>query len=104
MEKMPGIELEKLWEDIIGRQKYEIVKQLVGIEKLFTATRFTSFGSLYYAEDVPKVSGYEILCVNKYGTEIQCSEFAVGLTNNRMFFDEGRGTVHVDRGPCMKIF
>ncbi|KAL9101968.1 MAG: hypothetical protein Q9163_002826 [Psora crenata] len=99
MEKVPGIELEKLWEDITGRQKYEIVKQLVGIEKSFATTRFTSFGSLYYTEDVPKVSNNEILYVNKDRTEIQCSRFAIGPTNNRMFFDEGRGTVHMDRGP-----
>ncbi len=93
MEKVPGIELENIWEDITGRQKYEIVKQLVGIEKSFTATRFTSFGS-----------GDETLCVNEDGTEIQCSRFAIGPTNNRMFFDEGRGTVQMDRGPCMKTF
>ena len=104
MEKVRGIELEKLWEDITGRQKYEIVKQLVGIEKSFAATRFTSFGSLYYAEDIAKVSDNEILCVNEDGTEMQCSQFAIGPTNNRMFFDEGRGTVHMDRGPCMKTF
>ena len=102
MEKASGIELEKLWEDITGRQKYDIVKQLVGIEKLFAATRFTSFGSLYYAEDAPMVSDSEILCVIEDGTEMQCSQFAIGSTNNRMFFDEGRGTVHVDRGPCME--
>lgn len=83
--------------------KYEIVKQLVGIEKSFTATRFTSFGSLYYADDVPKASGNEILCVNEDGTEMQCSPFAIGPTNNRMFFDDGRGTVPVDRGLCMKL-
>ncbi|KAL9124557.1 MAG: hypothetical protein Q9217_006122 [Psora testacea] len=102
MEKVPGIELEKLWGDITGRQKYEIVKQLIGIEKSFATTRFTSFGSLYYAEDVPKVSNNKILCVSKDGTEMQCSRFAIGPTNNRMFFDEGRGTVHMDRGPLAK--
>ncbi len=55
-------------------------------------------------EDVAKVFDNEMLCVNEDGTEIQCSQFAIGPTNNRLFFDEGRGTVHVDRGPCMKIF
>lgn len=100
MEKMPGIELEKVWEDMTGRQKYEIVKQLVGFERSFTATRFTSFGSLYYAQDAPELTGNDLLCVNEDGTETKCSEFAIGPTNNRMFFDEGRGTVDVDRGPC----
>lgn len=100
---MPGLELENLWEDITGRQKYEIVKQLIGFEKSFAATRFTSYGSLYYAKDVPKVSGNEVLYVNEDGTEFQCSAFAIGPTNNRMSFDEGRGTVPVDQGPCTKL-
>lgn len=41
MEKVPGIELDYLWEDITGRQNYEIVKQLLGFEKSFASTRFT---------------------------------------------------------------
>ena len=103
MEKAPGIELERLWEDMTGRQKYEIVKQLVGFERSFASTRFGSFGSLYYAKDVPRVEN-ETLCVNEDGTDMQYSQFAIGPTTNRMLFDEGRGTVHVDRGPCMKLF
>lgn len=104
MEKVPGIELESVWEDITGRQKYEIVRQLVGFEKSFAATRFTAFGSLYYAVDVPKVSGDETLCVTEHGTEIKCSQFAIGPSNNRKFFDDGRGTVSVNRGPCRNYF
>lgn len=104
MEKAPGVELEKVWEDITGRQKYEIVKQLVGTESSFASTRFKLFGSLYYAQDVPKVAGNETSCVNEDGTEMHCSQFTIGPTNNRMFFDEGRGGVHVDRGPCMVVF
>ena len=101
MEKMPGIELEKLWEDITGREKYEIVKQVVGFEKKFASTRFRSYGSLYYAQDVSKIAGNEILCANEGGLEMQSSQFAIGPTNNRMFFDEGRGAINMDRGPCM---
>lgn len=100
MEKMPGIELEKVWEHITGRQKYEIVKQVVDFEKSFASTTFQLFGSLYYAQDVPKVASNEMLCVNEDGTEMQCSKFAIGPSNNRMFFDEGRGAIDVDRGPC----
>ena len=101
MEKMPGVELEKLWEDITGREKYEIVKQVVGFEKIFASTRFGSYGSLYYAQDVSNVAANEILFTNEDGLEMQSSQFAIGPTNNRMFFDEGRGTIHIDRGPCM---
>ena len=101
MEKMPGIELEKLGKDITGREKYEIMKQVVGFETKFASTRFGSYGSLYYAQDVFNVAGNEILCTNEDGLEMQSSQFAIGPTNNRMFFDEGRGAIHMDRGPCM---
>ncbi len=100
MEKVPGVELEKLWGDLTGRQKYEIVKQLVGFEKPFASTSFGMYGSLYCAQDIPNVVSDEVLCVNVDGTETRCSQFAVGPTNNRMYFDEGRGNVGVDRGPC----
>lgn len=101
MEKVPGIELEKIWDDMEYPQKYEIVKQLVGFEKSFASTRFRLFGSLYFAQDVPNVAENETLCVNGEGVEMQCSQFAIGPTNNRMFFDDGRERVSMDRGPCM---
>ena len=100
MEKIPGVELEKLWDDMTGRQKYEIVEQLVGFEKSFASTAFRLFGSLYYVQDIPNVADDEVLYVNEDGTETQCSQFAIGPTTNRMFFDEGRRNVDVDRGPC----
>ena len=100
MENVPGIELSGLWEDLTGRQKYEIVEQIVGYEKSFASTRFTMFGSLYYALDLPNIAGNEVLCVNEDGMDMRCSQFAVGPTNYRMFFDDGRGTLDVDRGPC----
>ena len=100
MEKIPGTELDNLWENMTGREKYEIVKQLVGFEKSFASTRFRLFGSLYYAQDIPNVADDEILYVNEDGTEMQCSQFSIGPTNNRMFSDEGRGMVDMDRGPC----
>ena len=73
MEKTPSVKLEIVWEDITGRQKYETVKQLVGFENSFASTRLKLFGSLHYAQDVPKVAGSETLCVNENGTEVQCS-------------------------------
>lgn len=100
MEKMPGIELEKVWDDLPGRQKYEIVKQLVGIERKLATTMFTSFGSLYYTQDVPGADSYGRLCVTDDGSSMQCSRFAVGPSTSRMFFDDGRANVDVDRGPC----
>lgn len=104
MEKMSGVELESLWEDMMDLQKYEIVKQLVGFEKSFASTKFTSFGSLYYAKDVPADSDNRNLCVSEDETEIKCWQFAIGPTTNREFFDDGRGSVNIERGPCESNF
>ncbi|KAL8916712.1 MAG: hypothetical protein Q9208_008359 [Pyrenodesmia sp. 3 TL-2023] len=103
MEKMPGIELEKVWDDMPGRQKYEVVKQLVDMEQKFATTFFMSFGSLYYTQDLPRVDSDGRLCVTEDGSTMQCSQFAVGPSTSRMFFDHGRANVDVDRGPWHSI-
>ncbi|KAL9009813.1 MAG: hypothetical protein Q9173_005188 [Seirophora scorigena] len=96
MEKLPRIELESLWHDLPGRQRYEIVKQLAGIEKRIASAKFTSYGSLYYVRHFPKVDSNQKVCDVEDGVALQCSRFAVGPTT---FFGDGRGSVDVDRGP-----
>lgn len=100
MEKAPGVELGKLWEDLTGRQRYEVVKQIVGYEKAFASTRFTMFGSLYYATDLPNTTANDILCMKEDGTDMFCSRFAIGPSNSRVFFDDGKASLDMDRGPC----
>jgi hypothetical protein len=95
-----GVELGRLWEGMTGRQKYDVVKQIVGYEKSFASTPFTKFGTLYYALDLPNTAADEMLCVNGDGADMKCPQLTVGPTNNRMFFDDGRETLDVDRGPC----
>ncbi|KAI9672324.1 MAG: hypothetical protein M1817_003346 [Caeruleum heppii] len=103
MEKIPGVELENVWEELTGRQRFEVVQQVVGFEASFASTRFSSFGSLYYAHDISKASQREDLYVNEEGTEVPHSRFAVGPTTSRMFFDDGRAAVDVDRGPWRNL-
>ncbi|KAL8970844.1 MAG: hypothetical protein Q9197_003595 [Variospora fuerteventurae] len=103
MEKLRGVELETLWDDMPGRQKYEIVKQLVGIEQKFASTRFMSFGSLYYTQDVHEASHREKLCVTGEGLTIESSQFAIGPSSSRMFFDDGRAMADVDMGPWRSV-
>ncbi len=103
MEKAPGVGLDQRWEALTGRQKWEVVKQLVGFESAFASTRFARFGSLYYADDVAHASGNDVLFAQEDGTEVRSSQFAIGPTNHRMFFDDGRADADLDRGPCTAV-
>jgi hypothetical protein len=89
MEKCRGIELGHLWDDLTGKQKIDIVRQLAKISAQLSKARFPYYGSLYYSKDVPDVRGTEIDDI-----------FSVGPTTSRTWFDDRRGEVDIFRGPC----
>jgi len=89
MEKCPGIELSRLWDDMSGKQKIDIVKQLATFSAQLSKAHFPYYGSLYYARDIPSIKGTEI-----------DDTFSVGPTTSRTWFDDKRGEVDVCRGPC----
>jgi hypothetical protein len=101
LEKVQGKELSHVWDDLSGRQKYEIVKQIVDFESRFAFFILTKFGSLYYCDNLPELSSpVRPLYRDQHGVNHECSRFVVGPTNSRMFFDDGRGEVEINRGPC----
>ena len=89
MEKCPGIELGRLWDDMSGRQKNDVVRQVASYSARLSKARFPCYGSLYHAKDIPDIRGTEV---------DDC--FAVGPTTSRTWFDDKRAEVNVDRGPC----
>jgi hypothetical protein len=104
MEKMAGVELERVWEDLTGPEKFDIIEQVVGFQASFASTRFPAYGSLYFAEDLPEQSSRAPLSVEMAGTAVPHSRFAIGPSVSRAFFDDGRAAVDLDRGPCMVTF
>ena len=102
MERSRGIELGKIWDDLPGPDKFEIVKKLAGFEKVFVSTRFPMYGSLYHAKDLPEVLPSQLVDLDSKMDDTVHSVFAVGPTTNRTFFDDGRDAVDVDRGPCKR--
>ncbi|TVY78321.1 Altered inheritance of mitochondria protein [Lachnellula suecica] len=99
MEKQSGVMLNNVWDDMDGSQKAEILKQVVGIEKILASTRFTKFGGLYYKHDLPQSDSTTPLFVDRNGHEVHSAEFEIGPTNHRSFFDFGKGALEIDRGP-----
>jgi hypothetical protein len=92
MEKYSGIELGRVWGNLLGKQKMEIVKQLATFTAQLSHAKFPYYGSLYYSKDIPNVSGTQI-----------DSRFSVGPTTSRTWFDDKRGEVDVICGPCKPL-
>jgi hypothetical protein len=101
MEKQPGVMLNDVWDNMEGSQKAEILKQVVSFEKTLASTRFTKFGSLYYKQDVPQSDSTTPLYIDGNCNAVHNTEFEIGPTNHRSFFDFGKGALDIDRGPCM---
>jgi hypothetical protein len=89
MDKCRGVELGRLWDDLSGKQKIDIVRQLPTYSAQLMKAGFPYYGSLYYAKDIPDIQGTEV-----DGT------FSIGPTTSRTWFDDRRGEVDVHRGPC----
>ena len=102
MDKVAGTELSQHWDSLNGKQKYAIVQQLVEFERRFSTARFAAYGSLYYKDDLPSTSRASMpsyLYKDSDGVPQPSDKFAVVPTNSRMYFDDGRSDVDIDRGP-----
>lgn len=98
MERSGGVELSKVWDDMPWEERLEIVRTVVGYEKAFVSANLPMYGSLYYAKDLSSPSMRQFL--NPTDSRDKREAFVVGPTTNRAFFDQGRDSVEVNRGPC----
>ncbi|PKY00206.1 hypothetical protein P168DRAFT_313430 [Aspergillus campestris IBT 28561] len=104
MEKQAGMILTDVWDSIKGKQKVRILDQVVDTERRLAATNFSTFGSLYYKDDLPEKSdSTSLLYIDAVGNEVQSEVFRIGPTNHRSFFDFGRGELDIDHGPWSTI-
>jgi hypothetical protein len=92
MERIVGVELDKVWEAMPGRSKVKVVQKLAQYDAAFATSGLSMYGSLYYARDVPDARPSQMVLDGK---------FVIGPTTNRAYFDDLRGQVDPDLGPCM---
>lgn len=100
MEKLPGIELERVWARMTIEDRFTIVKAISQYQKTWMSVSFNKFGSLYYARDLDGQPAHDPLYTDQQGVQITDSRFAIGPSTGREFFDDGRGDIEFDRGPC----
>ncbi|KAF2259616.1 APH-domain-containing protein [Lojkania enalia] len=99
MEKVPGIELERVWPSMNIKDRLALIKTIAGFQKAWTSVSFKKFGSLYYAKDLDESTGNGPLYVDANGIDIIDEKFAIGPSTGRESIDNGRATINFDRGP-----
>jgi hypothetical protein len=67
-----------------GLKKVKLVEEFVQFDKRLSKNSFHQYGGLYYNTDRNDLN----------------NKFVVGPTTNRKYFDDGRGSLDIDRGPC----
>jgi hypothetical protein len=99
MEKVPGIQLERLWGSMKIEDRFKIVRTLARHQKTWMSASFRQVGSLYYSRDIEK-QGTGYIYIDSDGREVRDTLFTVGPSVGRDFFDNGRSAVEFDTGPC----
>lgn len=100
MERARGIELDKVWDNLLGPEKFEIIKRLVEFEKRAVSVKFPMLGSLYFANDLVRMQPEQAVKLDSNHATFGL-KYAVGPTTNRAFFDQGRDAITTHQGPCM---
>ncbi|OCT51802.1 hypothetical protein CLCR_08390 [Cladophialophora carrionii] len=104
MEKMPGVQLLQVWDQMALTDKLQVITQLFKFQRMWLSARFGKIGSLYYADDVEASAPDEShLFTDTNGTEVRNERFAIGPTTGRDWIDEGRSLLKCDRGPWTSI-
>lgn len=98
MERVPGVQLDQVWNQLDVGIRWKIVQTLAKYQARWTATSFQQFGSLYYKRDL--TSARSLAYRDEEGREIVNEHFAVGPSTSRQNTDDGRLDVCFDRGPC----
>jgi len=100
MEKVPGIELERVWPSMRIGDRLTLIKAIAGFQNAWTSVSFKKFGGLYYAKDLEERTGNEPLYIDANGNDITDAKFAIGPSTGRESIDNGRASINFDRGPC----
>ncbi|RJE24397.1 Phosphotransferase enzyme family [Aspergillus sclerotialis] len=108
-EKAAGQPLGGLWAQMSNSSRFAIIDQLIDVEKKLSSISFARHGCIYYARDIESRNrSWERLDSNSPSISNMCrtrelSGFAIGPSNNRQLWQNGRGTMHLDRGPWSNL-
>lgn len=91
MEKIEGDILASRWNSLSSQELGEVIQEIVRFESRILMTRFPKYGSLYYTDYVEQ---------RFRDCEIK-GRFCVGPIATKIFWDDKRSQLKLDRGPCL---
>ncbi|EGC45217.1 phosphotransferase enzyme family protein [Histoplasma capsulatum var. duboisii H88] len=97
MENLPGVQLNKIWNELDIEVRLKVVKQIAKYQADWTTTSFSQFGSVYYKQDLP--SAETLVYRSKDDKQIIDNRFTIGPSTSRQNTDDGRNEIEFDRGP-----
>lgn len=103
MEKILGIELERVWPTMKTEDRLAIVQDIANYQKDWTSVSFKNYGGLYYSKDLVSSSDNETLYTDADGVDVKDPRFSIGPSTGREFTDNGRVGVEFDKGPCKSL-
>jgi hypothetical protein len=100
MERVRGRQLSEVWDAMSEAQRFGLVKSLVEIEQKLANVKFALHGSLYYKDTYPHGRGI----IDPAEPEQEAtSNFVIGPTTQRSFWEIEKHGLGIDRGPCTTL-
>ncbi|KAF4550160.1 Phosphotransferase enzyme-like protein 1 [Elsinoe fawcettii] len=99
MEKASGAELDSVWPNMKIQDRFAVVKQLAQYQSIWASLRIAGYGSLYFKGHAPRCSSTPLRYRGGDGGEQTSSDFELGPSVGREWFDDGREGVEFARGP-----
>lgn len=97
MDKAPGVQLYKVWDQLPNRQQHQLIKNLTALERQLSSIRFPAYGNLYFRTSVPNES-----CISLDASIDPNGFYCVGRIANHVWYGNDHSTdAHpADVGPC----
>ncbi|OAL73986.1 hypothetical protein A7D00_2015 [Trichophyton violaceum] len=102
MERVGGRQLSEVWDNMSERQRFNLVKNVVEIERKLVNTPFTGYGSLYYKDAYEESYPGYFKAINAEkvpGKENEVSRFVIGPTTERAFYADNDEKHNISHGP-----
>ncbi|KKZ63018.1 hypothetical protein EMCG_02636 [[Emmonsia] crescens] len=104
MEKVPGVQLRQVWDNMKLVDKMNLRLDMARHQSAWLSVSFSQFGGLYYTQDLAHVPRENHLYRNTKGDKIWDERFAIGPVTGRDWFDCGRVRLDCDRGPWPSVY
>lgn len=83
MEKIPGIPLLQVWEQMKLTDKLQVITQISRLQKTWLSASFARIGNLYYAKYVEADRSESCSFVDGNGHEVKDKRFVIGPATGR---------------------